>query len=88
MLSPAATLADAGSAFARLKAGVQAERAALQARFRENADGPAVLREHCRLIDRTSRTSGDSSICQPPSPWSRWGASGGASSTLIPTSTC
>src|SRR5882672_5518056 len=55
MLSPAATLADAGSAFARLKAGVQAERTALQARFGENADGPAVLREHCRLIDRTLR---------------------------------
>jgi [protein-PII] uridylyltransferase len=53
MLSPAATLADAGSAFARLKAGVQAERAALEARFRESADGPRVLREHCRLIDRT-----------------------------------
>jgi len=53
MLSPAATLADAGGAFARLKAGVQTERAAVQARFRENADGPAVLRDHCRLIDRT-----------------------------------
>src|SRR5215475_11265199 len=53
MLSPAATPVDAGSAFARLKAGVQAERTALQARFREDADGPAVLREHCRLIDRT-----------------------------------
>jgi [protein-PII] uridylyltransferase len=53
MLSSAATLAEAGNTFARLKAGIQAERAALQSRFRENADGPAVLREHCRLIDRT-----------------------------------
>src|SRR5215467_3157535 len=52
MLS-AGSLADAGGAFARLKANIQAERAALQTRFRENADGPAVLREHCRLIDRT-----------------------------------
>src|SRR5882672_10638899 len=53
MLSSAARLADAGSAFARLKASIQAERAALQTRFRESADGSAVLREHCRLIDRT-----------------------------------
>ena len=53
MLATAATLADAGGAFARLKAGVQAERAALQVRFRDNADGAAVLRSHCRLIDRT-----------------------------------
>ena len=53
MLSTAATLADAGGAFARLKAGIQAERAALQIRFRDNADGAAVLRKHCRLIDRT-----------------------------------
>jgi [protein-PII] uridylyltransferase len=52
MLSTEATLAETGTAFARLKAGVQAERAALQARFRERADGPAVLREHSRLIDR------------------------------------
>jgi [protein-PII] uridylyltransferase len=52
MLSPAARLADVGPAFARLKASVQAERAALQTRFRTTADGPWVLREHCRLIDR------------------------------------
>jgi len=48
-----ATLADSGKAFARLKADIQAERAALQTRFRADADGPRVLREHCRLIDRT-----------------------------------
>src|SRR5216684_6585633 len=33
-------------------AGVQAERDALQGRFRETADGPMVLREHRRLVDR------------------------------------
>ncbi|TMG95191.1 MAG: [protein-PII] uridylyltransferase [Betaproteobacteria bacterium] len=52
MLSPPATLADGGATLARLKAGVQAERAALQTRFRETADGPMVLREHRRLVDR------------------------------------
>src|SRR5437870_5434527 len=52
MLSPTATLADGGATLARLKAGVQAERAALQTRFRETADGPMVLREHRRLVDR------------------------------------
>ena len=53
MLPSAAAVADVGPAFARLKADVQAERAALQARFRSSGDGPRVLREHCRLIDRT-----------------------------------
>ncbi|HVQ60540.1 MAG TPA: [protein-PII] uridylyltransferase, partial [Burkholderiales bacterium] len=53
MLSPAATPADTANPFARLKASIQAERAALQVRFGQRADGPAVLREHCRLIDRT-----------------------------------
>ncbi|HXZ55566.1 MAG TPA: [protein-PII] uridylyltransferase [Burkholderiales bacterium] len=53
MLSPAGTPADPGTALARLKASVQAERAALQAKFRQRADGSAILREHCRLIDRT-----------------------------------
>jgi [protein-PII] uridylyltransferase len=53
MLSPAATPADVGPAIARLKASVQAERAALQLRFQETGDGAWVLREHCRLIDRT-----------------------------------
>jgi len=53
MLTSAARLADSGNAFARLKADIQAERAALQTRFRAHADGPRVLREHCRLIDRT-----------------------------------
>src|SRR6266849_3754024 len=52
MLSPPAVLADSGSALARLKAGVQAERDALQGRFRATADGPMVLREHRRLVDR------------------------------------
>src|SRR5207249_132334 len=52
MLSPPATLADGGATLAGLKAGVQAERAALQARFRETADGTLVLREHRRLVDR------------------------------------
>src|SRR5256886_10678031 len=52
MLSPHATLADGGATLARLKAGVQAERAALQAMFREMADGSMVLREHRRLVDR------------------------------------
>ncbi len=52
MLSPPATLADGGATLARLKAGVQAERAALQAKFRERADGSMVLREHRRLVDR------------------------------------
>ena len=52
MLSPPATLADGGATLAGLKAGVQAERAALQARFRETADGTMVLREHRRLVDR------------------------------------
>ena len=52
MLSPHATLADGGATLARLKAGVQAERAALQAKFREMADGTLVLREHRRLVDR------------------------------------
>src|SRR5713101_4017048 len=52
MLSLPATLADGGATLARLKAGVQAERAALQTRFRETADGPMVLREHRRLVDR------------------------------------
>src|SRR3989442_8692662 len=52
MLSPPAALADGGATLARLKAGVQAERAALQTRFRQTADGPMVLREHRRLVDR------------------------------------
>src|SRR5260370_550614 len=52
MLSPPATLADGGATLARLKAGMQAERRALQTKFQETADGPMVLREHCRLIDR------------------------------------
>src|SRR5213594_841100 len=52
MLAPHATLADGGATLARLKAGVQAERAALQAKFREMADGTLVLREHRRLVDR------------------------------------
>src|SRR5438445_3875332 len=52
MLSPPAALADSGATLARLKAGVQAERAALQTRFRETADGAMVLREHRRLVDR------------------------------------
>src|SRR5258708_30600840 len=52
MLSPPATLADGGATLARLKAEVQAERAALQAGFRETADGTVVLREHRRLVDR------------------------------------
>src|SRR5437879_3114579 len=52
MLSPPATLADGGATLARLKAGVQAERAALQRKFRETADGTMVLREHRRLVDR------------------------------------
>src|SRR3989475_449289 len=52
MLSPPATLADGGATLARLKAGVLAERAALQARFRETADGTLVLREHRRMVDR------------------------------------
>jgi len=34
MLTSAARLADSGNAFARLKADIQAERAALQTRFR------------------------------------------------------
>src|SRR5258706_5421813 len=51
MLSPPAVLADIGSALARLKAGVQAGRDALQRRFREKGDGPMVLREHRRLVD-------------------------------------
>ena len=53
MLSSPGALTEVGPAFARLKASVQAERSALQARFRANGDGPQVLREHCRLIDRT-----------------------------------
>src|SRR5262245_17461271 len=53
MLSAATSPADVGPAIARLKASVKAERAALQERFRAGADGPAVLREHSRLIDRT-----------------------------------
>src|SRR5436309_9364185 len=52
MLSPPAALADGGATLARLKAGVQAERAALQTRFRQTADGPMVLREHRRLVVR------------------------------------
>src|SRR6266566_3178955 len=52
MLSPPATLADGDATLARLKAGVQAERAALQRKFRETADGTMVLREHRRLVDR------------------------------------
>src|SRR5467141_1008386 len=52
MLSPPTVLADSGSALARLKAGVQAERDALQRRFHQTADGTMVLREHRRLVDR------------------------------------
>jgi [protein-PII] uridylyltransferase len=52
MLSSPAALADGGAGLARLKAGVQAERRALQTKFQETADGTMVLREHCRLIDR------------------------------------
>src|SRR6266699_291074 len=52
MLCPPATLADGDATLARLKAGVQAERAALQRKFRETADGTMVLREHRRLVDR------------------------------------
>src|SRR5260221_14252073 len=51
MLSPPAALADSGSALARLKAGVQAGRDALQRRFRETGDGAMVRREHRRLVD-------------------------------------
>ena len=51
MSSPLA-IAESGSALIRLKAGVQADRLALQTRFHETADGPMVLREHSRLIDR------------------------------------
>src|SRR6266850_7970697 len=53
MQSPAAALADVGPAFARLKASVQTQRDALQTRFQAKGDGAWVLREHCRLIDRT-----------------------------------
>jgi [protein-PII] uridylyltransferase len=52
MLSPPAKLADGGATLARLKAGVQTERGALQAKFHETADGPMVLREHRNLVDR------------------------------------
>lgn len=41
-----------GAALARLKAGVQAERAALQSRFRATGDAGAVLREHRQLVDK------------------------------------
>jgi [protein-PII] uridylyltransferase len=39
-------------ALARLKAGVRAERAALQEKFRATGDAAMVLREHRRLVDR------------------------------------
>src|SRR5256714_1522926 len=55
MLSPHATLAEGGATLARLKAGVQAERAALQAKFRKTADGAMVLREHRRLVGRVRK---------------------------------
>jgi len=51
-LSSPLAIAESGSALVGLKAGVQAERLALQTRFHETADGPMVLREHSRLIDR------------------------------------
>src|SRR5712692_5352862 len=52
MLSPPAAFTDPGPAFARLKAGVQAERTELRAKFQKTADGAWVLREHRRLVDR------------------------------------
>ena len=55
MLSSPATLPDSGPALARLKADVQTERAALQAKFQRSADGALVLREHRRLVDRVLR---------------------------------
>ncbi|MGC2517977.1 MAG: [protein-PII] uridylyltransferase [Burkholderiales bacterium] len=39
-------------ALAQMKAGLQAERAALQARFRETGDAALLLREQRRLVDR------------------------------------
>ena len=51
MLFPRTTAADSGHALAKLKAGVQAERAALQARFRTSGDAAMVLREHRLLVD-------------------------------------
>jgi len=47
-----APASDFGSAFARLKEGVKTGREALQARFRDSANGAMVLREHRRLVDR------------------------------------
>jgi [protein-PII] uridylyltransferase len=52
VLSPPAAFTDPGPAFARLKAGVQAERTELRAKFQKTADGARVLREHRRLVDR------------------------------------
>ncbi len=52
MLSPRAATSNPSPVFAQLKAGVQAARAALQARFQETSDGSMVLREHRQLVDR------------------------------------
>src|SRR5258708_34526195 len=52
MLSPPAALTAPGRAFARLKAGLQAERTELREKFQKTADGAWVLREHRRMVDR------------------------------------
>ena len=52
MLSLRAAVSRPDPALAQLKAGVQAERAALQAKFRERGDAAMVLREHRQLVDR------------------------------------
>lgn len=52
MLSTRSAASEPNSAFAQLKAGTQAARAALQAGFRQTADSAAVLREHRKLVDR------------------------------------
>ncbi len=52
MLSPPATAEKSGTTLARLKAGVQARRAALQIQFQETGDPAMVLREHRRIVDQ------------------------------------
>jgi len=88
MLSPPAALADSGSTLARLKAGVQAERDALQRRFRETADGTMVLREHRRLVDRVLKDMWRQLQVPAPLALLAVGGYGRGSFSPIPTSTC
>src|SRR5579859_767840 len=55
MLGPQTDAARGRPEFVHLKSDLQAERAALRARFERTGDAPALLRDHRRLVDRVLR---------------------------------